>query len=291
MHQYLKAIGLDSIKERNKIKRILKKIEKEFESQESVLLEDGSKYCELKKEYGDSIGIIVCGERKNSEKFEREYYFPYLAGSGITSYADVIVERRMDKEQYLGVCEDVKIGVSIIFHIQNGAEYARQKSLGNIEKISTSLTLSGLAVSGTVLLPIHKHEFMEKNQKEESRDRMKLLSAARNGDQRAMESLALDDIDIYSQVSQRLNQEDVLSIVDTYFMPCGMECDKYSVMGTILKMRIIQNELTNEPVYIFTLDVNELQFDVCVPVKNVLGEPKRGRRLKADIWLQGKINF
>ena len=50
-------------------------------------------------------------------------------------------------------------------------------------------------------------------------------------------------------------------------------------------------ELTKEEIYVFTVDVNELRFDICVPVKSVLGEPAIGRRIKADIWLQGKINL
>ena len=39
------------------------------------------------------------------------------------------------------------------------------------------------------------------------------------------------------------------------------------------------------------LEVNELEFDVCVPIKNVIGEPAVGRRFKGNIWLQGRLNF
>ena len=56
-------------------------------------------------------------------------------------------------------------------------------------------------------------------------------------DQSAIETLTLDDIDMYSQVSKRLANEDIFSIVDTYFMPYGIECDLYSIMGEILAVR------------------------------------------------------
>ena len=49
--------------------------------------------------------------------------------------------------------------------------------------------------------------------------------------------------------------------------------------------------MTNEAVYVVTLDVNDMQFDVCVPMDAVIGEPEIGRRFKADIWLQGYIHF
>ena len=39
------------------------------------------------------------------------------------------------------------------------------------------------------------------------------------------------------------------------------------------------------------LNVNEMQFDVCVPAEEVMGEPEIGRRFKGTIWLQGYINF
>ena len=131
----------------------------------------------------------------------------------------------------------------------------------------------------------------EQEIREESRNRMMLLSAAREGDSKAIESLTMEDMDLYSQVSRRIQTEDIYSIVDTYFMPCGVECDQYSILGEILDIDTVENKLTKEEIYVFTVDVNELRFDICVPVKSVLGEPAIGRRIKADIWLQGKINL
>ena len=133
----------------------------------------------------------------------------------------------------------------------------------------------------------HRCVSQERKQKHER----KLLSAARNGDQGAIETLTLEDMDIYSKVSRRLATEDVYSIVDSYFMPYGVECDLYSIMGEILAIRERENTLTGERLYQMKLDVNELEFDVCVPKKEVLGEPEIGRRFKGEIWLQGYVNF
>lgn len=291
MHRYLKAIGFGNLKTKKQIKEILQQTETTFTTHELVSLEEDIDFCEFRKEFGSGVGISVCGEMDINEVFEREYYFPYFKGEGITSYADIIVERRIEKDQFVGICEDVKVGVSLIFQLQNGIEYMREKQLGHLPKRSTSVTLSGLATSGTILLPIMKDPELEKERKEESRNRMMLLSAARNGDQAAMESLTLDDMDIYSQVSKRLVTEDVFSIVDTYFMPYGVECDQYAILGEILQIKQIENEVTKEALYVMTLDVNEMKFDVCIPVGDVFGVPAVGRRFKANIWLQGHINF
>ena len=96
---------------------------------------------------------------------------------------------------------------------------------------------------------------------------------------------------MYSKVSRRLANEDVFSIVDTYFMPYGVECDLYSIMGEILAVRERYNFATGVRLYQMKLNVNELQFDVCVPADSVMGEPEIGRRFKGTIWLQGYINF
>ena len=64
-----------------------------------------------------------------------------------------------------------------------------------------------------------------------------------------------------------------------------------AILGEILNIDTIENLLTGKKLYVLTVETNELQFDVCVPVEKVIGEPAVGRRLKAQIWLQGHINF
>ena len=291
MHQYLKAVGFGKIKSRKELYEILSDVENKFTYHELVYMEEEMDFCEYQREYGAGIGISLYGDIDINEYFRKQYYCPFFIGTGITSYADIIIDRRMDRESYIGICEDTKIGISLIFHMQNTLEYLKERELTKDKVKYTSVTLSGLCNSGTILLPIKKDKLQVRKQKEEVTNRMLLMDAAKNGDPVAIESLTLDDIDTYSEVSRRLVTEDVFSIVDTYFMPYGIECDRYSIMGTILEKCEVVNEITSEEMYVFTLDVNELKFDVCVPKKYVIGEPAIGRRFKGNIWLQGKINF
>lgn len=292
MHQYLKAIGFDNINSRNDLKELVDDVQIDFTHQTIVSYRPGEEFCELRKEYGQCIGISVCGELDQEENFLPDYYFPYFEGSGISTYAEIAVERKIEKEQYVGMCEDSKIGISLIFTLQNGIEYMRERQAGFVtDMTTTSVTLSGLALSGKILLPVVKDERHLKSEREASDNRKMLLDAARSGDQTAIETLTLDDIDIYSQVSKRLANEDVFSIVDTYFMPYGVECDLYSIMGEILAVRRRKNAATGAELYQMKLNVNELQFDICVPAAEVMGEPEIGRRFKGTIWLQGYINF
>ena len=290
MHQYMKAIGFN-LKNRKQLKEVLEKVENHFTNKTIISYQRGEDFCEYKKEFGARIGVTLSGGLDSEERFEKDFYFPYFTGGGITTYSEVIIERRIEKEQYVGVCEDPSVGISLIFFLQNGIEFMKEKQLGIPMTSNTSVTFSGLALSGKILFPVQKNELQMRSEKQASENRKMLINAARNGDQMAIETLTLDDIDIYSTVSRRLANEDVFSIVDTYFMPYGVECDLYAILGEILKVRVAENILTKEKLYQLKLEINELQFEVCVPVKQVMGEPAVGRRFKGNIWLQGHINF
>ncbi|GFI43111.1 hypothetical protein IMSAGC018_00777 [Lachnospiraceae bacterium] len=291
MHQYMNAIGFGNINSKRELKNILKQVRTSFTQHDLISQDEEMDICEYQKEYGAGIGIAIFGDRDIDEKFDKNYYYPFFLGTGITSHADVYIERRMDREAYAGICEDMKVGINLIFHLQNTVELLKQRQKAKSSVKYKSVTLSGLCNGGTILLPVLKDKEQEKRQKEEIHNRMMLVSAARTGDPAAIESLTMDDIDTYSKVSQRLVSEDVFSIVDTYIMPYGIECDHYSIMGEILELQRIINEYTREEVYVMRLDVNELMFDICVPVKEVVGDPAVGRRFKGNMWLQGRINF
>ena len=291
MHQYMNAIGFGNINSKRELKNILTQVRTSFTQHDLIAQDEEMDICEYQKEYGAGIGIAIFGDRDIDEKFDKNYYYPFFLGTGITSHADVYIERRMDREAYAGICEDMKVGINLIFHLQNTVELLKQRQKAKSSVKYKSVTLSGLCNGGTILLPVLKDKEQEKRQKEEIHNRMMLVSAARTGDPAAIESLTMDDIDTYSKVSQRLVSEDVFSIVDTYIMPYGIECDHYSIMGEILELQRIINEYTREEVYVMRLDVNELMFDICVPVKEVVGDPAVGRRFKGNMWLQGRINF
>ena len=106
-----------------------------------------------------------------------------------------------------------------------------------------------------------------------------------------MESLTLEDIDTYTSVAKKLMTQDVYTLVDSYFMPYGVECDHYSVLGEIVACKKVKNSLTEEEIYLLTICSNELTFDVAINIIDLFGEPQVGRRFKGTIWLQGRVNF
>ena len=96
-------------------------------------------------------------------------------------------------------------------------------------------------------------------------------------------------MDTYNLIGKRTHSEDILSIVESSFMPVGIETDHYAIIGNITACRETTNSFTNENVYILDIECNDLSFTIAINKKNLLGEPAPGRRFKGDIWLQGHI--
>lgn len=292
LHKFLRAIGFSQFDTRKKVQSLVKASvldasEKIFtiNSEETMLAE----YC---KDFSPYFGIAVCGELSdNDSKFSYDYYYPYLRTDRISTYEDINIERHASKESYAGVCDDIRLGVTLIFYLQNMIEYVKIKNSDKLPIKGTSLCLSALSLEGTIMMPISKSEKQKENIRRKSNRRYRLIQAAREGDEKAIENLTLDDMDVYSSISKKIMEEDLFSIVDSYFMPYGVECDQYSILGEIIECNKVKNELTKENIYIMTINCNEVCFELCINEQDLFGEPEIGRRFKGHIWLQGYINF
>ncbi len=291
LHRFMRAIGFSEYTDRNKLKELLKKVILTADQRAYTINDEDIMLGEFSKGFAENMGITVCGEFDEEDKFTYEYYYPYLRGRGITSLEDVSVERHASRESYAGVCDDIKVGISLIFYLQNRIPYVKAHFCGELPIRGTSLTLSGLSTQGSILLPIEKDEEQKQRIRQDSVNRTNLIAAARKGDEDAIEMLTMEDMDMYSTISKKIQKEDVFSIVDTYFMPYGVECDHYSVLGEIMGCSKVRNNITGEEIFLLKICCNELTFDVAINIIDMLGEPRVGRRFKGTIWLQGFINF
>ena len=289
MHSYLRAIGFRELVNESDTEKLLEEVFKEFDHR-NVAKSEHSIFIEMDKQYGPDMGIILCGSL-DKEGFHREYYFPYYKGSGITTSEEVAIEKRVNGDSYAGVCEDSRIGVSLIFYLQNPAVYQKEMLMNQLFARKSTVTLSGLSTEGMILLPVHKNNEQTDLRKKNLAQRSQLINAAKNGDPEAIESLTIEDMDLYSMLSRRVYTEDLYSIVDTFFMPYGIECDQYQIMGNINYYTKVKNPVTKESVYQLNIECNDMNFDICINEADLTGSPEEGRRFKGSIWMQGKVNF
>lgn len=291
MHKFLRAVGFSEYKEKKQMHQLIKDIVLHADERSYISNGENSLFAEFDRNFADDIGIAVFGEFDEEDNYSYEYYYPYLRSKIVSSAEDVSVERHVSKESYAGICEDPKVGVSLIFYLQNMISYLKYRNAGKIPIRGTTLNLSALSCQGTIMMPIQKTEWQKQKIKKDTVTRNRLIQAARGGDEEAIESLTLEDMDTYTSISRKIHKADVFSLVDTYFMPYGVECELYSVLGEIEDWKKVKNSLTGEEVYIMSLCCNDLNLQVCINSKDLLGEPAMGRRFRGSIWLQGYINY
>ncbi|MCR4792224.1 MAG: DUF3881 family protein [Lachnospiraceae bacterium] len=291
MHKFLRAVGFSKIN-RDEIKDLVLQSVKKNDSRGYTMSLDDVMLAEFSRDVGENIGITAAGTFSEDDLFHTDYYFPYLKGTGITSTEDVSVERHAARDSYAGICDDVRLGMSLIFYVQNKIPYINAQVSGRLPIKGTTLTLAGLSIKGMIIMPSGGSEGRKDMTDEASKvERIRLMQKARGGDEDAIEELTMKEMDLFSEVSKRISREDLYSIVYTSIMPYGVECDHYNVIGEIVKVRRILNNISKEEVYILTLFVNDLTFDVAINIMDLLGEPKPGRRFKGIVWLQGRINY
>lgn len=288
MHSYIRAIGFSEYTTKQAMTQLLALAEKP-DIQAKLEKPDRETLVELRKMTGKNVGLAWNGTSSGPNTLDVDYYYPFVYGQYNNIHEDVSIEKRYSQNAFLGACEDLRVGVSIIFSVQNPMDilpfYLEKKKLPRF----TSVIFSAMSVEGRVLLPIKMAPGDENRQKQALKRRTNLISAARQGDEAAMEALTFEDMDTYAKISKRIVTEDIFSIVESSFMPYGLESDMYSVVADIVNTDKIQNAITGETVHILTLNYNDMLITLAINDFDLEGEPLAGRRFKGNIMLQGRI--
>lgn len=290
MHSYLRAIGFSNVRSRKELEKIIGIVMDKPTERFVSKINRIEAITEIKKDFAEGMGVAIRGIYDEKGFFHLEHYFPYFNGYVLTAREDIVINKRVDTDAYTGMCDDFRLGVSLIFYLQNSIDYIESKGMDNVSR-TMPLTLTGLSIEGKIILGIDLNEKLLKSKKAETSNRNKLIAEARAGNQEAIDSLTIDDIDMYAMISRRAKKEDIYSIVDNSFIPYGSESDNYSILGTILNWKLLTNYITNEEIYELFICCNDLNYSVCINKKDLLGEPMIGRRFKGNIWMQGKVDF
>ncbi len=306
MHLYSRAVGLGEITTRPSMDALLKGvIERSIQNNEVLYNPSGTNqdgffeaqinYSMLNEIRGtmtiDIGGISIRGMyNPDNSEFIEMYYFPYVVGDNPRFNTEIIVERQADKEAYLVHCNEPKREVTPIFFMKNIVEYINK---GHKQGCYNEhfVYLSALSNSGKIIMPVRKTKDQIEKCKAATNKRNQLVDKALQGDQDAIDDLTIGDYDMLSDICQRVKKEDVFSIVDSSFIPSGLECDCYSVIGNIQEVNLYQNKVTGEEVYYMTLECNDIIFGMGINRKDLYGMPQTGCRFVGKIWLQGEVFF
>lgn len=291
MHSYLRAIGFGSAKTRADLEKLVGQIMESPTEKYRITMKERVSRVEISRDFAERMGITIRGEYDEKGFFHLESYFPYYRPEQINVKEEIFINKRVDTDAYTGMCDDVRLGVSLIFYLQNSLQYVEcQEKYDGMGRIVPA-SLCALSSGGTILLGTAPEVQDPVGSERELKRRTKLIMEARKGNQDAIDSLTIEDIDTFAMISRRALKEDLYTLVETTFIPYGSESDNYSIVGTILGMRLVRNLYTNEEVYQLELECNQIPFDVCISKNDLIGVPEIGRRFKGTIWMQGRIDF
>ena len=289
MHKFLPAIGFSKLN-KEALNNLIQEIILRPDYQESAIDFEGNQFVELRYMVADNVGLVLRGIYNDNDEFILDYYYPTYLGESISSNNEVDVIKQSDKECYHVMVDEVRLGVNLIFHLQNMGEYLRRNT-ANSKGVKRDIRLAALSLEGKVILPLYDNEKSRIKEKMNNKKRIDLVEQAREGNEEALESLTMDEIDLYQRITRRVSREDILSVVTSFFMPYGIENDKYEIMGDILDVKTVVNHLTMEELYLLVVESNDVVLEVCINKNNLYGEPTIGRRFKGTIWLQGTVDF
>lgn len=291
MHKYLRSIGFSNIKHKSDANELIDEILLHPDNKYSYKYKSGQTLHQYEKFFGYEIGLSLIGEWGEGECPQADNIYPMFLEEDWTSNAPFDIEPISDRDGFYGIAEDNRVEISLIFNVQNIIETKDVVEKTQSSRFRRPIVLTGLSLGGKVLFPVTKNQMQIQNSKRRSETRSKMVGLARQGNEQAIENLTLSDIDTYTEVARRISREDVFSVVDSFFMPYGVETDKYSVLGDILAVKEEVNPITKEELYMMLIECNEMRFRICMNKEDLLGEPKVGRRFKGNIWLQGRILY
>ena len=128
MHKFLRAAGFSMYTKKKDIEKLLDLLERQPSMTKCVQVDEDSNVCEMRTEVAPGLGISIVGELNDDGDFEREFYFPYLESNIVGSTEECSVQRHTEKETYSGMVDENKVGITLIFYIQNFLEF-REKML------------------------------------------------------------------------------------------------------------------------------------------------------------------
>lgn len=293
MESPLKAIGFRNVNEQEVLEDILEELLSNPTKQKAIQLSTDKILAEYIKEVAGNTYVVarVClnksSKNPNIQVLSCE---AYVEASHTLEVEDVEVEGFDEVEgtdqSYYVVCEEKETAMQIVFWLQNVVEY--------LEGCKKNLTCSqvnvvGIASEGTIVLPIEKDEEDELIEKEE-REKMRLiLQQMKNGDEEAKRILEQEEKDLDDQLKERLREEDFLSVMSGYFIPETLDEATYAVLGEILEIKERVNQQTDEKMFVFSLNVNDMILEVVISQRELIGMPSVGMRFMGTCWMQGKV--
>ncbi len=289
MMLYIKALGFSAYNSKEKAEKLVSQVIDNHTTRYISNFKSDEVKVEYYKEFGDDFGLIVTGALSEKEELTVYSMIPSAIGRTMIETHELDVVKGDKKDVYNAYCEELKSGTPVSFFLQNVIEYLELEDQEDV--YIEGIRLSAFSVEGTIILPIEKDEEDLELEQEEDQIREELLEKARSGDEEAIRLLEEEAIESSEILQERLKEEDLLSILEGFFVPLEDNDDIYSILGTIEDVDRLSNSMTEEKIYLLKVRCMNLVIDIYINALDLIGAPSAGMRFKGTCWVHGLIEF
>ena len=291
MDVFMRSVGFTRDRFFESINRIKKELEETPDKKVVFDCGDLGLFVECYKMYGDGIGVLARGTMEIDGKMEIDSCEAFAFCNDDFAVNKYIVE--FSENQPLIVFEDVGTGNELVFALQNRIDYLRdeQKFINHGRSVTYSretgiikrlVNYAAFSIYGSIILPVHKHG--EEGESYEDID-VEAESLCSCEDALPFDMNAVLDEDI----QERLLEEDVLSVVEGFFLPMEDSETDYSVLGEIEAVDEIVNTLTAETVVRLSLNITGTRMQLLINSLDLMGYPQVGMRFLGTCRLRGGV--
>lgn len=288
MNEYLRSVGFARYKTTNQIRFLSKTV---IDAPDSKCIMSNSltnAYIEYYKQYSDDFGLSIKGYVDELDDLMPEKLVPFVFTNNKLSiksidhnenkYLDIFESMPESISDCMIDCTESKSGNKFSFYLHNTVDYFNNKDNITLPKIN----VVGLSNYGKIILPTN---YSIQNFGQSVGDFRKKISGYKlNNINSKTTNIKYDDT-----IKACLKKEDFLTVVDGYFVELSKAC--YCILGDIIKIEKIKNKATMEISYMFTLNVSDLNIEVCINAKDLIGMPSVGMRFMGHCFFQGKILY
>jgi len=291
MDVFMRSVGFTRDKFFENINHIRKELEEAPDKKVVFDCGDLGLFVECYKMFGDGIGVLARGTMDTDDNIEIDSCEAFAFCNDNFAVNRYIVE--FSENQPLIVFEDVGTGNELVFALQNRIDYLRdeQKFINHGRSVTYSketgiikrlVNYAAFSVYGSVILPVYKMCTGD-----ESYENIDVAPATLCS---CDDILPLDmDAVLDEDIQERLLEEDVLSVVEGFFLPMEDSETDYSVLGEIEGVDEVVNRLTGETIVRLSLNITGTRMQLLINRLDLMGYPQVGMRFLGTCRLRGGV--
>jgi len=283
--EYLAAIGFSGYDTKAKAEELTSEVMVDPTHKYISKLKNNDIIVEYIKELEGNIGLLVRGKLVDDTELVVQTLMPYVNPKYSMPIVEAEVENINEFLDYYVCCEEEITGSQVDFCLHNVVEYLDVES--DNSTCVDSLSVVGLSLDGKIILNVEQDDGLL----QEEEWHQEILRKARLGNDEAKDLLQEQSDEMEEVIEERMQSEDIFTILEGFFMPFGEDEGMYSVLGTIKEVEKIENSITKEILYKLHLDSIGIELEVCIGEKDLVGIPSIGMRFVGVCWLQGRLIF